>query len=197
MKFSHLSTTSDAESDQRRSYLPRLRCVLRFSQPLDALFRPHPFGLVSCRYHPGFHLQSFPLTLASRASRHPLPLLLSPVMSKGHIGPTPGIHAIARSVPFRSVLPKNRRPFLSWCSPLRGFPRSVSTSLKTSPLMGFNMTLPSNRSSRSSSCLLCRVSKNREVDELFRAQLPPWGFQSSAPAKAGALRTPSGNALSR
>ena len=115
----------------------------------------------------------------------------------GHTGPTPGIHAIARSVPFRSVLPKNRRPFLSWCSPLRGFPRSVSTSLKTSPLMGFNMTLPSNRSSRPSSCLLCRVSKNREVDELFRAQLPPWGFQSSAPAKAGALRTPSGNALSR
>jgi hypothetical protein len=59
--LSYLSATSEAGSDLHRAYLPRLCCVLRLSQPLDALFRPHPFDLVSCRYHPGFRLQRIPL----------------------------------------------------------------------------------------------------------------------------------------
>jgi hypothetical protein len=36
-------------SDQHRACLTRLCCVFRLSQPLDALFRPRPSGLVSCR----------------------------------------------------------------------------------------------------------------------------------------------------
>ena len=77
-----------------------------------------------------------------------------------------------------------RWSLLSWCLPLRGLPRSVSTPLQAPPLMGFNMTLILSRSPSSSSCVLCRVSKNREVFELFRVQLPPWGFQSGCSAKA-------------
>jgi len=60
-EFSHLTATSESGSDLHRDYLPRLCCVLRFSQPLDAFFRPHPFGPISCRCRPGFHLQSVPL----------------------------------------------------------------------------------------------------------------------------------------
>jgi hypothetical protein len=55
---SHLSATFSSGSDLHRGYLPRLCCVLRFSQPLDASFRPHPFGPISYRCRPGFHLQS-------------------------------------------------------------------------------------------------------------------------------------------
>jgi hypothetical protein len=106
MKFFHLSTTSAVESDLRRGFLSRLCCVPRFSQPLDALFRPHPFDLISCRYRPGFHLQSLPLTLASCASRHLLPLLLSYDPFKERIASAPGIYAVVRSVPFCSVLPE-------------------------------------------------------------------------------------------
>jgi hypothetical protein len=57
-EVSHLTATSDAGSDLHRGYLPQLCCVLRFSQPLDALFRPHPLGPISCRSRSGFHLQS-------------------------------------------------------------------------------------------------------------------------------------------
>ena len=58
------------------AFTPQLCCALRFSQPLDAFFHLHPFGLVSCRYHPGFRLQSLPTALASPAFRRALPLLL-------------------------------------------------------------------------------------------------------------------------
>ena len=44
--------------------IPRLCCVLRLSQPLDVFFHPKPLGLVSCRYHPGFRLQSLPLRVS-------------------------------------------------------------------------------------------------------------------------------------
>jgi hypothetical protein len=140
MKFVHLLTTSAVESDPHRDCLSRLCCALRFSQPLDALFRPHPFDLVSCRYRLGFHLQSLPLTLASCASQHTLPLVLSCDPPNGHIASTPGIHAVVRSAPACSVLSeaggrsshgvrpsevslaRSRRPYrrlLSWASTSR------------------------------------------------------------------------------
>lgn len=43
------STFAESVSDSYRGCLPRLCCASRFSQPLDALFRPTLFGLVSCR----------------------------------------------------------------------------------------------------------------------------------------------------
>jgi len=58
---SYLSATSDTGSDLHRVYLSRLCCVLRFSQPLDAFFRPSRAGPVSYRYRPGFSLQRFSL----------------------------------------------------------------------------------------------------------------------------------------
>jgi hypothetical protein len=58
---SHPSTTSDWGSDLHRAFHARLCCALRFSQPLDALFRPYPSGFVSCQCHPGFSLQRFSL----------------------------------------------------------------------------------------------------------------------------------------
>jgi hypothetical protein len=43
------TTLEIASSDKHRGYLTRLRYAFRFSQPLDASFRPHPSSLVSCR----------------------------------------------------------------------------------------------------------------------------------------------------
>jgi hypothetical protein len=43
------TTLEIASSDQHRACLTRLRYAFRFSQPLDASFRPHPSDLVSCR----------------------------------------------------------------------------------------------------------------------------------------------------
>ena len=68
-------TTSDVGSDLHQVYLTWLCCVLGFSQPLDASFRPHLSNLISCWYRLGFHLQSLPSVIASRAFRPALPLL--------------------------------------------------------------------------------------------------------------------------
>ena len=68
-------TTSDVGSDLHQVYLTWLCCALGFSQPLDASFRPHLSNLISCWYRLGFHLQSLPSVIASRAFRPALPLL--------------------------------------------------------------------------------------------------------------------------
>jgi len=78
---SYPSTTSKTVSDLHQSYLLWLCCVLRLSQPLDALFHPLLSGLVSYRYRPGFYLQSVPLTdslarLATRSIPHVVSQLL-------------------------------------------------------------------------------------------------------------------------
>jgi len=75
---SYLSATSDWGSDLHQVFRARLCCVLRFSQPLDALFRPYLSSLISCRYHPGFCLQrvSLPDSLR-RLSTPSAPLALS------------------------------------------------------------------------------------------------------------------------
>jgi hypothetical protein len=67
-----------ADSDWYRDCLPRLRCVYRLSQPLDALFRPRPFRpcLMPVALL-GFSLQRFLLRRARRASRRPCPSWLS------------------------------------------------------------------------------------------------------------------------
>jgi hypothetical protein len=51
-RVSFPSTFDTVDSDLRRVCLTRLRCVFRFSQPLDALFRPQPSSLLSCRSRP-------------------------------------------------------------------------------------------------------------------------------------------------
>ena len=71
--------TSDGGSDLHQVYLTWLCDVRGFSQPLDVSFRPHLSSLISCRYHLGFHLQSFPSVIASCVLRLTLPLLTLPV----------------------------------------------------------------------------------------------------------------------
>ena len=65
-----LTTFQNASSDLHQAYLTRLCCVFRLSQPLDALFRSHSFGPISCRIRPwGWSFQRFP-PLQSRHSFH-------------------------------------------------------------------------------------------------------------------------------
>jgi hypothetical protein len=52
MGFLYPTTLPEAGSDLRRVCLARLCCASRLSQPLDALFRPQPSSLVSCRLRP-------------------------------------------------------------------------------------------------------------------------------------------------
>lgn len=52
MRFSSPTTFFRWGSDLCWVFLARLRYAFRFSQPLDVLFRPHPFGLFSCRIRP-------------------------------------------------------------------------------------------------------------------------------------------------
>jgi hypothetical protein len=67
---------SDASSDRCRDCLTRLGSASRLSQPLDALLRSHPYGLVSCRIRPwGFGLQRFPPPARRHDFRRALPLL--------------------------------------------------------------------------------------------------------------------------
>lgn len=141
MKFSHLSTVSDKESDLHRSYQLRLRCTLRLSQPLGALFSLYPFGFISRQNHPGFSLQSLPLTIASVASRHLLPLLpfLHLVLKRG--GSTPGIRALVRSAP-----PGRCYPIPGGHSSHDFRPSEVSLAWprhpRVPPLMGFSPLQP-------------------------------------------------------
>jgi hypothetical protein len=75
------TTFLDASSDPRRACLTRLCCAFRFSQPLDALFRSHLLGLVSCRSRPwGCAFRGFPPLEAATAftARSPLPRLRPP-----------------------------------------------------------------------------------------------------------------------
>jgi len=63
-------------SDTRRAYLSRLRSAFRFSQPLDALLHPRPYGFVSCRIRPwGSDLQRLPPPTRRHDFRRALPLL--------------------------------------------------------------------------------------------------------------------------
>jgi len=143
---SHLSATFSSGSDLHRVYLPRLCCALRFSQPLDAFFRPNLPDLVSCQCHPGFQLQRIPLRDSLECLATPsAPLTVLRQVSQPAV-PAPGIHALAKSVSSRPVLPGCERPSLSCCSPLRGLPLSISAPLRVPPLMGFNTPLVMDRS---------------------------------------------------
>ena len=70
--------TSNGGSDLHQVCLTWLCYVLGLSQPLDASFRPHLSSLISCWYRLGFHLQSLPSVIASRAFRLALPLMTLP-----------------------------------------------------------------------------------------------------------------------
>jgi hypothetical protein len=70
------TTLSEADSDPHRVCLARLCCAFRFSQPLDALFRPQPFRPCFMPVTPlGFHFQRFSLPSSGTASRRSLPFV--------------------------------------------------------------------------------------------------------------------------
>lgn len=113
-------------SHLRRDCLSRLRCAFRFSQPLDALIRPRPFGLVSCRFRPwGSCSQRFP----PPSSRHGSRRALSPGRGRRSRVDAPclGIPAPGWSVHVGAVLPaSDGRASLS-VVPLRGsHPRALT-----------------------------------------------------------------------
>jgi len=124
MGFRPLRRLLDTGSDTRRAYLSRLRSAFRFSQPLDALLRPRPYGLVSCRIRPwGSDLQRLPPPTRRHDFRRALPLL--PFVAPQRVR-LQGFRARGRSVRVGSVLPGARRPILSWLfHPLKGFPSSL------------------------------------------------------------------------
>jgi hypothetical protein len=72
----HPTTLAEAGSDLHRACLPRLCCAFRFSQPLDALFRPQPLQPCFMPVTPlGFHFQRFSLPDSGIASRRVLPFM--------------------------------------------------------------------------------------------------------------------------
>lgn len=74
MGFLGPPTSSNRGSDLRRAYLTRLCSALRLSQPLDALLRLDPIGLVSCRSVPGLSaFRGFPLPVAATPLGAPCP----------------------------------------------------------------------------------------------------------------------------
>lgn len=128
-------------SDLRRAYLARLCCASRFSQPRDALFRPYPLGLVSCRIRPwGSALRGFPLpvAVADFAARCPFSRMRRPEgrrVAQGfkHLG---GPFTTERFYP-ASV----GRSSLSLCAPLRISPLEPWPHASMEPpLMGFTTT---------------------------------------------------------
>jgi len=136
-----LSATSDTGSDLHRVYPTRLCCVLRFSQPLDASFRPNPLDPISCRCHPGSHLQRFSLhdSLARLTTRsaplavHQRGLTTSPPQLQGLMHsrspylpgrcyPNAGDRSSLDVHPFEVSLTQSRLPYgclLSWASARR------------------------------------------------------------------------------
>jgi len=132
----YLSATSDWGSDLHRAFHARLCCALRFSQPLDASFRPYLSRLVSCRCHPGFSLQrvslpdslqrlstpSAPLALPQRFLAVPLPRLQG-LMHSGSPFHWVRYYPVSRGrsspdlYPFEVFLSRSRLPcgcLLSW-----------------------------------------------------------------------------------
>jgi hypothetical protein len=88
-------TFPDAGSYHRRACLTRLPCAFRLSQPLDALFRQHPLGLLSCRIRlRGSAFRGFSLPVAPTAFTAPCPACLNST----HVLPDCRIHAPGSSV---------------------------------------------------------------------------------------------------
>jgi hypothetical protein len=76
------TTLAEAGSDPHRAFLTRLCCAFRFSQPLDALFRPQPLRPCFMPVAPlGFRFQRFSLPGSGSASRRSLPFV--PLSSTG------------------------------------------------------------------------------------------------------------------
>jgi hypothetical protein len=108
------STLEEAGSDLHRACLARLCCASRFSQPLDALFRPQPFPPCFMRITPlSFHFQRLSLPGSEDHLTAPFPFVPfaatppSPASRKlrSHAAAS-RIFASRKSVPAGSVLPK-------------------------------------------------------------------------------------------
>jgi hypothetical protein len=206
MGFCFPSASPADSSDLHRVCLTRLCSVLRFSQPLDALLRRQPLGLVSCRIHPWvLAFRGFPLPVAATPFGAPCPpcpscgrlaggnaikLRLTPLTSRiaasgRSVLDGSGVIRIPSAVPLLAVLP----------SEVFSPRTSTSPVTATSPLMGF-CTSPAGSANRAWShartprrvpCapppwpyMLCRVSKIRGAACLFRELPPPLGFASSS-----------------
>jgi hypothetical protein len=129
MGFVHPSTLPEAGSDLHRAWHPRLCGAFRFSQPLDASFRPQPLRPCLMPVTPlGFDLQRF----SPPGSREPLGSTAPPAVP-------PSTRAFRRSFrrrpddrgsrgssireirsPRCRCYPRTVTPILSWHFPLRG-----------------------------------------------------------------------------
>jgi hypothetical protein len=114
------TTLAEAGSDLHRVCQTRLCCAFRFSQPLDALFRPQPLQPCFMPVTPlGFHFQRFSLPDSGIAFRRVLPFVpfLAAGQSVGQDGscsnPAARMCALGKSVPSRPELPGYCRPILS------------------------------------------------------------------------------------
>lgn len=128
MGFSGPPTSSDEGSDLRRAYLSRLCGVLRLSQPLDALLRLRPIGLVSCRSVPGlFAFRGSSPPGSRHASRRALSSV--PFLTAGSLQHSRGFEdsCIRKIRTVGPVLPGCRRPILSWPFTPRGLSPRFST----------------------------------------------------------------------
>jgi hypothetical protein len=117
----HPTTLVESGSDLHQVCLTWLCCAFRFSQPLDALFRPRPLQPCFMPVTPlGFRFQRFSLSGSGR--RLSTPPSLRAVSNDRHATParmvtsrpaTTRVYAPGESVPTGPVLPGIRRPILS------------------------------------------------------------------------------------
>jgi len=128
---SYPSATSDSGSDPHRVYLTRLCCALRFSQPLDAFFRPNHSALFHADTAQVFTFRGFPSTIASNALRRPLPLWLLACAASRHHRPN-SRDSCTRGVRTHQVGVTRTLE----ADPLLMFTPSRSSSLDLGPLAG-------------------------------------------------------------
>jgi hypothetical protein len=121
--------------------------------PLPTVLRPQVFS-TSRRVIPSTPFRPYFMPIPSRFSPSESPpnaslvCLSAPSAPLAVLRPVQRTHRLSSrdlcSRQVRTILfgvTRSRWPLLSWCLPLRGFPRSVSTPLQASPLMGFHMML--------------------------------------------------------
>ena len=130
MRFIYPSTLADTDSDQHRHYLNRLCCAFRFSQPLDASFRPSPFSPCFVRVAPMSFRPTEVCPFQKRGTPHdaPFPSCCFPLHTllrqAVEVSATPQLQGFAQSEsPFRQTrcYPTSADRSSPGLIPLRGF----------------------------------------------------------------------------